>query len=158
MTWGSLSILSDLRGMGMIFTGVSYVAILAAALASWVFGAVYYTTLSRPWMAALGTTEEQMKANRAWGPEWVPYVLAFVGHVAVALMFSGMMAHFGKGQINLGNGITSGFFIWLGFVLPPMVINHAFGGNSPRLSLIDGSHWLGALLVQGAVIGLLGAR
>jgi hypothetical protein len=28
------------------------VSILVAAVAAWVFGAIYYTALSKPWMAA----------------------------------------------------------------------------------------------------------
>ena len=45
----------------MVFAGVSYLAILVAAVASWFFGAAWYTLLAKPWMAARGyATREEM--------------------------------------------------------------------------------------------------
>jgi hypothetical protein len=35
-------------------------------------------------------------------------------------------------------------------------VNHAFSGASPKLTLIDGGHWLAVLVVMGAVIGAFG--
>ena len=46
--------------------------------------------------------------------------------------------------------------MWLGFVITTMAVNNAFRGAKPALTLIDGGHWLGVLLLQGAVIGWLG--
>jgi hypothetical protein len=51
------------------------------------------------------------------------------------------------------SGLVSGFFLWLGFVITTMAVNHAFQGERRRLTLIDGGHWLGVLLIQGAILG-----
>ena len=40
------------------------VSILVAAVAAWIFGGIYYTALSKPWMAAQGQTLEQFKAEQ----------------------------------------------------------------------------------------------
>ena len=37
-----------------------------------------------------------------------------------------------------------------------LAVNNAFRGAKRELTLIDGGHWLGVLLLQGAVIGWLG--
>jgi hypothetical protein len=41
-------------------------------------------------------------------------------------------------------------------VITTLAVNHAFQGSKRALTLIDGGHWLGVLLLQGAVIGLMG--
>jgi hypothetical protein len=40
------------------------VSILVAAVAAWIFGGIYYTALSKPWMAAQGRTLEQTRRSR----------------------------------------------------------------------------------------------
>ena len=40
-------------------------------------------------------------------------------------------------------------------VMTTQIVNHRFQGLSWNLTLIDGGHWLGVLLVQGIVIGWL---
>ena len=43
----------------MEFAGLNYIAVFVAAIASLAFGAVYYMTLAKPRMAAVGKTGEQ---------------------------------------------------------------------------------------------------
>ena len=40
----------------MNFAHANIVSILIAAVAAWIFGGVYYTALSKPWLAAQGKT------------------------------------------------------------------------------------------------------
>ena len=54
--------------------------------------------------------------------------------------------------------MISAAFIWLGFVITTMVVNYAFHGARHALTLIDGGHWLGVLLIQGAILGWWGLR
>ena len=72
----------------------------------------------------------------------------------LALMLAGVMGHLG--DITIRGGVISGFFVWLGFVITTMGVNHVFSGAKPMLTLIDGGHWLAVLLVMGAVIGAFG--
>ena len=55
-------------------------------------------------------------------------------------------------------GLISAGFLWLGFVIPTMVVNYAFHGARQSLTVIDGGHWLGVLLIQGAIMGWWGVR
>ena len=48
----------------MAFAGMNHFAILVAAMAAWLFGAIYYTTLSKPWLAAAGITREAMQQRQ----------------------------------------------------------------------------------------------
>ena len=44
-------------------------------------------------------------------------------------MLAGLMAHLA--DVTVRGGVISGFFVWLGFVLTTMAVNHAFGGTKP---------------------------
>ncbi len=134
---------------------INYVAIFAAAVASWLAGAVWYGILGKQWLAALGWTEADMA-----GPDGKrrmpvgPMILSFVAALIMAVMLSGLMGHLGP--VTVRSGIISGALIWLGFVITTIAVNNAFQSRKPMLTVIDGGHWLLALVVQGAVLGWLG--
>lgn len=136
----------------MDFGGMNYLAVLVAGVAGFAFGALYYTALAKPWMAAIGKTEEEIKANMS--P--VPYVIAGIAQLVIAFMLAGVIGHLGTDMTTVRNGLITAFFIWLGFVVTTMAVNHAFQGAKRSLTVIDSGHWLGVLLVQGLVIGLFG--
>jgi hypothetical protein len=135
----------------MSFTGVNYIAVIIAALAGFGLGTVWYMILSKPWMDAVGKTE----ADRPQGPAQVlPFVIAIIALFVMALMLAGIMGHLG--DITIRGGVITGFFVWLGFVITTMGVNHTFSGAKPILTAIDGGYWLLVLLIQGAVIGAFG--
>lgn len=136
----------------MNFAGVNYLAVVVAAVASFIFGSVYYMALGKSWMAALGKTEADMKANMS--P--VPFIVAAVAQLVMAFMLAGVIGHLGQGMVTAKNGLIAGFFVWLGFVATTLAVNHGFQGARRSLTLIDGGHWLGVLLIQGLVLGLMG--
>ena len=137
----------------MNFIGVNYIAVIIAALAGFGLGAIWYTVLAKPWMHAIGKTEAECKQQQG-SAKVVPFAIAIVALFIMALMLAGVMGHLG--DITIRGGVISGFFVWLGFVITTMGVNHAFGGASPKLTLIDGFYWLAVLLIQGAVIGAFG--
>jgi len=136
----------------MSFTGVNYIAVIIAALAGFGLGAVWYTVLAKPWMHAIGKTEAECKQQGS--AKVVPFAISIVALFIMALMLAGVMGHLG--DITIRGGVISGFFVWLGFVITTMGVNHAFSGAKPMLTLIDGGYWLAVLLIQGAVIGAFG--
>jgi hypothetical protein len=69
-------------------------------------------------------------------------------------VLAGVIGH--MGAITVRSGLISGAFVWLGFVITTLSVNYGFGGRKPMLTVIDGAHWLGVLLVMGAVIGAFG--
>jgi uncharacterized protein DUF1761 len=137
----------------MNLANLNYWPILIAAIASFAFGAVWYTALSRQWMAARGLTEAEVKART--GPSPVPFIISFVALLVMGTMLSGILAHLARGgtALSVRSGLISGLLLWLGFVITTMAVNHAFQGERRALTLIDGGHWLGVLLIQGAILG-----
>ncbi len=135
----------------MTFAGLNYLAILLAALAAFGWGAIYYMTLSKQWLAAVGMTKEQMQSRSA-----APFVISFIALVVMSWVLAGTLGHLGPGQVTLKNGIISGLFLWLGFVATTVFVNNAYPGRKYSLSVIDSIHWLGVVVIEGAVIGALG--
>lgn len=139
----------------MHFAGLSLFAIVLAAVVSFMFGWLWYGILfPKQWMAAAGKTEADLKAQG--GPTPTPFVISFVALLVMAWVLAGVIGHLGAGAITLSSGMTSGALVWLGFVATTLAVNHTFQGAKPVLTLLDGGHWLGVLLLQGAVIGWLG--
>jgi len=135
----------------MSFAGVNYLAITIAALAGFGLGMVWYMILAKPWMRAVGKTQADRPQSAA---QVLLFATTFVALFVMALMLAGLMGHIG--DITVRGGVISGFFVWLGFVITTMGVNHAFGGAKPMLTLIDGGYWLAVLVIQGAVIGAFG--
>ena len=78
----------------MTFAGVNYLAILIATIAGFAFGAAYYMSLSKPWLAAIGKTKEQIAAEGK-GP--MPFIVSIVALAVMAWVLAGGVAHLGPG-------------------------------------------------------------
>lgn len=140
----------------MVFAGVNYLAVVLAAATSFVFGGIWYGALSRPWMEAASMDAEKMaQSAQSRSAPW-PFIIAGISLLLMSFMLAGVMGHLGTGQVTMWNGLISAFFVWLGFVITTLATNHGFQEQPLNLTLIDGGHWLGVLLIQGVVIGALG--
>jgi hypothetical protein len=140
----------------MDFAGMNYLAIVIAAAVSFMFGGVWYGVLSKPWMAAAGIDQATVEASHRAGKTTWLMATAFVGQLVMTWVLAGVIGHLGTGQITIYNGLISAAFVWLGFVATTLVVNHGFQMKLGMLTLIDAGHWLGALLIQGAIIGAFG--
>ncbi len=127
-------------------------AVVAAGLASFVFGAIWYSVFAKPWMAASGVEldETGQPANRT-NP--VPYITGVIG----AILIAGMMRHvFVLSGIDTPvKGLVSGLGIGLFVVTPWLATFYGFSGRPMRLLTIDGGYaTLGSGLI-GLVLTLL---
>ena len=136
---------------------INYLAILSAAVVSFVFGAAWYGLLGKQWMAAQGWTQADMlDASGKPKVPVVPMIISFVAELIMALILSGVLAHVAKSGVTVRAGMLTGLICWFGFVITTLVTNHAYGRAKMSLTIIDGGHWLGVLLLQGLVLGLFG--
>jgi hypothetical protein len=128
---------------------VNWLAVIVATIAGFAVGAVWYTTLGKQWLAAIGKTREQLNASAG------PYVIGIIVEAVMAyFMAVVILALFG--EVNVWNGLLAGAHMWVGFILPPMILNHRYQNMPWSLTVIDGLHLLLVLLAQGLVIGLFG--
>ena len=113
---------------------MQFLSVLVAGAAAWVFGAVWYMALSKPWMAANGLTEDQVKASAS--P--LPYVVSLLMSVVVAGMTRHILAS--AGITTLGGGLMVGAGLGLFVALPWMVNNVLFSFRDKSLIWIDGGY------------------
>jgi hypothetical protein len=133
----------------MSYFAVNWLAVVVATLASYAFGAVWYMALSNQWLDALGKTRDQLQGG------YTPFIWSFAVELVmayfIALLTLGLM-----GGVSLGGAVLVAVHIWLGFVITTLIMNHRYEGMKWSLTVIDGLHLLGVLVIQGAVIGLFG--
>jgi hypothetical protein len=133
---------------------VNYLAVFVAATVGWLAGAVWYTVLAKPWVAAHGKTMEEFKAEQAAHKgtlhAWLPFVLAFVAEFVMALVLYGIATHIKP--MSMRSTLMVAVLLWA-VMVSTMLVNNAFSGRRYMLTVIDSGHWLLVILLMGVVIG-----
>ncbi|MEO0401752.1 MAG: DUF1761 domain-containing protein [Pseudomonadota bacterium] len=129
---------------------MGFLAVVVAGIAGFAFGAVWYTVLANPWMAASGVPVVDGKPANQANP--VPYITSIVGSILVA----GMMRHVFvlSGIDTFGEGLVSGFGVGLFLVSPWIATFYGFSARPFRLTLIDAGYATFGCTVIGAVLML----
>ncbi|WP_026380295.1 DUF1761 domain-containing protein [Afifella pfennigii] len=137
----------------MAFAGINYIAVFLAGIASFIFGAVWYMTLSKLWMHATGLTADEIRGEHG-RLDRSPFLISLSGELFLALMLAGLIGHIGP--VTIVNSLASAFFVWSSFTLVPLAINHRYQLLPWSLTFIDAGHWLGVMMLQGLIIGAFG--
>jgi hypothetical protein len=129
--------------------------ILVAAVASWIFGAIFYNILAKPWMKANDFSPQQ-QAIFEGGPKAspTPFILSFLAEIVMAFVLALLIRKMGAS--DLGGALVLALTCWLGFVLTTTATSNAYGMRKTSLTIIDACHWMGVLVVQALVLKLLG--
>ncbi|MTI01072.1 DUF1761 domain-containing protein [Roseibium sp. RKSG952] len=131
----------------MMYDGINLLGALGAAVGGFLFGALWYGLLGKAWMQAAGLSAGQSR------PSPGIMALTFLCQFIMAFVFAGVIYHVAGTSVR--SGLISAAMIWIGFMLPAQIVNHRFQGKPWSLTAIDSGHWLGVLLVQGILIGLI---
>jgi hypothetical protein len=137
----------------MIFSDINFLAVLVAAIAGFAFGAAWYMSLSKPWMAAARI--DPTKAS-GMGGSIQPFIVSFIGLLIMAVVIFVIINSVYLGEFTLANGLMVGFVCWLGFMLTTTAVGQRYLGYGWGLTLIDALHWLGVALIMGAILGWWG--
>ena len=134
-------------------TGVNYVAVLVAAVASMIVGALWYGPLfGKKYIKEMGwenhTPEEREKMKKGMMKS---YVIQFI---ASFVMFFVLDWYVNTG-INTGltAGLGNAFGVWIGFIVPIKLGDMLWGGKKSLFWLSIGSTLI-TLLVGGVILGL----
>jgi hypothetical protein len=126
------------------------IAILAAGLAGWIFGAIWYGVLGKVWQRAQGLNPDACKDKKMpVAPMLTSLAVAFV---MAAVLFQ-ILANLGV--MGLLSGLTAGLTIGVGLLFTSTLVNNMFQQRPFTLTLIDGTHWALAVTVEAVVISLL---
>ena len=121
------------------------VSVIAAAIAAWIFGAVWYGVIAKQWMAASGLSEDTIDRKNP-----TPYVVSFICTLLVAGMTRHVLATSGIDTVSKGalTGLGLGLFI----AAPWIATNVMFGQRDRGLIWMDGVYPTIGMALMGAVL------
>ena len=132
---------------------VNYVSVLAAAIASFVIGALWYSPMlfGKMWMKLSNVSDKEMKKAKQKG-----MTKNFAFQFLASLVMSYILAHFVyyTQASTVFEGMQTGFWIWLGFVATVMLGIVLWEGKPWKLYFIKAGHELVALAVMGAILAV----
>lgn len=135
---------------------VNMLAVFLGAVSSMVVGGIWYSkgVFGAAWAQMAGIDEKKAKSDAG---------MALTGMFVLALAMAYVLAHVTYLSANFFTdksfmycAISSGFWVWLGFVLPVVASNSLFDQRRKKLTAIHLGNWLVTLLVMGWVIGAVG--
>jgi hypothetical protein len=133
--------------MSAALAGLNYWAVIAAALASFLIGGVWYSPVlfHRPWRQAAGVSESQLNGANNGLIFGVSFVLQLVAAFVLA-MFLGPAA-------NLVFGVTAGFLVGAAWVATAFGVVYLFERRPSRLFWINAGYQVVVYTVMGAILG-----
>lgn len=126
---------------------VNLAAVAIAGVSAMVTGYIWYGPLfGKDWMKLSGIKKEDSKK------EDMPklYGIMFAGALIEAYMLS-IFIHY-AGAYTVLDGMKTGLWAWLGFVVTVMLGNYMFAKRPVKLFIIDSGYAAVNLLVMGAII------
>ena len=127
-----------------------YMAVPAATVAAWIFGAAWYGVLGKAWMRAQDIDPESCKDKKM---PLAPMAASFGAVLLMALALRHVLARLELFRWN--EGLFTGVMIGVFFVATTILVNNMFQGRKLMLTLIDSLHWIIVLAIEGTVLALL---
>ena len=128
---------------------VNYLAVAAAAIASYIIGAIWYGAIfSKVWVRLTGITD--MK------PAPLNMVLVLISSFVMAYVLDHSIV-FGDTYLKTGGvhgGLMGAFFTWLGFVATVTLCTKLYEKKPWGLWLLDNAFWLISMMVMGTILSV----
>ena len=128
---------------------INWLSLVIATLVPTVLGIIYYSKplFQKPWMTAIGMTEEKQKQGN------MPVMM--IGSLVTAFLISFFMLQFTNGAGQEGefdsfkHGAMHGVLVSVFLVIPIFISRGLFAQASFKGVLIDGFYWLLTLVLIG---------
>ena len=131
-------------------TDVHWLAVLAAAIAGFLVGGIWYgPVFGKAWMAARGLSPEALKSSNMG----LIFGLTFVLNLVMAFVLDHVLSEIGRPALAVTLMASGG--IALGFIAPAMGVNYLFSRLSFRLFAIDAGYWLVNFVAMGLIFAAL---
>jgi hypothetical protein len=128
---------------------INWLAVIAATVASFAVGAVWYSPLLfvKAWLRETGVTPEKARSSNM--------ALTMGGAFFLTFLMTLVFALFLGQDPGVKFGAAAGFAAGLFWVAASVGVNHLFEGRSLKLFLINGGYNVAMFTVMGAVLGAL---
>lgn len=133
----------------MLQVPINMWAVVVAAVANMALGALWYSPFlfGKNWQKLAGVKDADLKKEAG-----KKYGLVAVGSLVLAYVLAHFVAF--AGAVTAIDGAKTGFWLWLGIVVPVAGSIAIFEGRRKKLLLINIGYPLVALMVIGAILAV----
>ena len=137
---------------------INYLAVIAAAISNMVLGFLWYGPLfGKTWSALMSWGEMTPEKMKEMQKKMMPgYAISFVGALLMAFVLSHALV-FASAYLNESGvwaGLQTGFWNWLGFVVPVTVGVVIWDGKPWKLWILTNAYWVISLMVMGVILAV----
>ncbi|MBD3217646.1 MAG: DUF1761 family protein [candidate division Zixibacteria bacterium] len=129
--------------------GINYLAVVAAAVAYMILGALWYSPVlfGAAWMKGIGKTKEQIAKEFSPVNYLVALIFSFIASYGIARFMQW------TGGDSIADGIKISVLAGVAFVLATMGVNDVFENRPRGLTVINTLYHLLGFLIVGIIIG-----
>ncbi len=128
---------------------VKWAAIMVAAVADWLLGAVWFTVFAKQWRAGIRMPADELQATMAH-PNFWPFLIAFLCSMLMAYAIARVAAN--AETAGLFSGIVAGILVGLA-AAAAMVTEMVFEIRTGSFILISAGYPLVGCILMGIIIG-----
>lgn len=135
---------------------INWVAVLLAGLSSMVVGGIWYSksVFGPTWAKLVKIDLDSEKTKKAAGPALaMTLVVSFI--TAYVLAHVVYLSNQFFGNSFLSDALTTGFWLWLGFIAARVITHDAFEQRPMQLTFMNILHELVTIEVMALIIGSL---
>jgi len=128
---------------------VNYLAVAAAAVASYIFAAIWYGAIfAKLWMRLTGITDMKPAPMNMVLMLISSFVMAYVLHHSIV---------FGDAYLKtsgISGGLAGAFFLWLGYIATTTLATKLYEKKPWGLWVLDNAFWLISLSVMATILSV----
>jgi hypothetical protein len=129
---------------------LNWVAILVAAIASFLFEALWFSTFMDAWLTGVGRTREWLMSAAGVTPALQYGVAILCSIVAAAVLSICIQA---SGEQTARRGVLCAAVVWFGFVATSWAKEYIFEVRTLQIFAINAGYFLFDLILIGAIVG-----
>ncbi len=135
----------------MLSFDVSFLAVLVAALVSFMVGWLWYSSVlfGPTWMRLNGMTKKSTSGKKKG--MMTSMIVGFIAQIVMSWVLAVFIVS--TNSVGLMNGMIVAFWTWLGFVATIGLGSVLWDSKPMQLFWINTLHWLVSLLIMGALLG-----
>lgn len=132
---------------------INWIAVALATISTMVVGSVWYSrpVFGKVWQKLIGKTDKELSAM-GWWPIPVTVAVSFITSFVLAHLIFLSHAYFDNSWMQ--DALTTGFWVWLGFIAARFITHDAFEGRRKKLTILNILHEFVTIIVMALIIGL----
>jgi Protein of unknown function (DUF1761) len=129
---------------------LNWVAILVAAIVSFLFEALWFNMFMKQWLAGIGRTEEWLHSAAGYNPP-VQFGTAILCSIIVAAVLTICIQ--ASGEQTALRGVIVAAFLWFGFIATSWAKEYIFEVRTLQIYVINTVYALIDMIIIGAIVG-----